>query len=71
MSARGEINMTDPSNPLGMKSISEYNALGLAEDYKKRIFKMDWVFSSVWDKLFLVVMLVWSCYSVWRIFFNG
>ena len=51
------------------KSITEHNALGMAEDYKKRIFSMDWVFSSAFDKLFLVGLLVWSVYSAWRIFF--
>lgn len=61
--------MTDPSNPLGMKSLSEHNALNLAEDYKQRIFKMDWVFCEWYEKLFLVAMLVWSFYSAWRIFF--
>ena len=41
-----------------IKSIKEHTALGLAENYKKQVFKMDWVFSSWFDKLFLVVLLV-------------
>lgn len=52
-----------------IKSIVESNKLGLAEDFKQKIFKMDWVFSSAFDKLFLVAMLVWCVYSIWRLFF--
>ena len=58
-----------PQNPLGMRSISDHNALGMAEDMKNKIFKMDWVFSSAFDKLFLVALLFWGVYSAWRIFF--
>ena len=58
-----------PQNPLGMRSISDHNALGMAEDMKNKIFSMDWVFCEWYEKLFLVAMLVWSVYSVWRIFF--
>jgi len=55
-------------NPLGMRSLSEHNALGLAEDLKNKIFQCDWVFASAFDKLFLVTMLCWSIYAIWRIF---
>ena len=58
-----------PNNPLGMRSIADHNALGMAEDMKNKIFSMDWVFSSAFDKLFLVAMLVWGVYAIWRIFF--
>jgi len=58
-----------PQNPLGLSSITQHNAKGLAEDYKNRIFHMDWVFNKSYEKLFLVAMLFWSVYSLWRIFF--
>ena len=53
----------------GMKSIAEHNKKGMAEDMKSKIFEMDWVFSSWFDKLFLVAMLLWSAYSLWRMIF--
>jgi hypothetical protein len=51
-------------NPLGLKSISEYNALGMAEDYRKRIFSMDWVFNKFYEKIILVACFSWAVYSL-------
>ena len=61
--------MTDiaGNNPLGMKSIFEVTAQGKAEEYKKRIFKMDWVFCEWYEKLFLILLVAWTVYSIWRI----
>ena len=55
-------------NYLRRRSILTMNKMKLAEELKKRIFKMDWVFSGFIDKSVLVGMLVWSVYSAWRIF---
>ena len=64
----GEITKT---NPLGLRSIKEHNALKFADNYNKKFFQLDWVFDKTYEKLFLVAMLIWSLYSIWRIFFNG
>ena len=57
-------------NPFGMRSISEANALGVAEDMKKRIFTMDWVFNKWWEKIFLVICSSWTVYSLFK-FISG
>jgi len=56
------------NQPMGIKSINQHNAMGIAEDYKNRIFSMDWVFCEWYEKLFLVALLFWGVYSAWRIF---
>jgi len=54
---------------MGMKSVKEYTSMGFVENYKKIIFKMDWVFSSFFDKLFLIGLLIWSVWNLWRFIF--
>jgi len=54
---------------LEMRSIADKNARGLVEDLKDKIFNLDWVFSSAFDKLFLVAMSMWGFYNLWRLFF--
>jgi len=54
---------TENQNPLGMRSIKEVTTLGLAEDYRNRIFSMDWIFNKFYEKLILVVCFSWTVYS--------
>jgi hypothetical protein len=54
---------------LKMRSITETNAVGLAEQMKNNIFNMDWIFDKWYEKLILVAMTVLSAYALWRIFF--
>jgi len=67
--------MTDPTptNPLGMKSLTESMNVSLGAtigDYFKRVFTWDWIFSEWYEKLILVAMTFWSGYAIWRVFFS-
>jgi len=57
-----------PENPLGMRSLKDSLAKGMWENYKQNL-SLDWIFDKWYEKAFLVAMLCWSCYSIWRIFF--
>jgi len=52
--------------PLGIKSITQANAIGLAEDYSNRIFSLDWVFCEWYEKIILVASFSFSVYSLFK-----
>lgn len=55
-------------NPLGMRSIKSNLGKNMWENYKQNV-SLDWVFDKWYEKAFLIAMLIWSCYAIWRIFF--
>lgn len=54
-------------NPLNIKSLSEMNAVGIAEQLKLNLFKRDWIFDKPYEKIILVILVAWSFYNLWRL----
>lgn len=58
--------MTEIINPLGMKSLKEASAKGIAEQMKENIFNRDWIFDKIYEKIILFLMVSWCFYSIYK-----
>ena len=61
--------MTDPANPLGMKSISDKSISNPVENYVSNIkntFKYDWVFDKWYEKIILLGFSTWAMFCIVR-----
>jgi hypothetical protein len=61
--------MEEKVNPLGMKSLKESMSVPIGAtvgDYFKRITTYDWIFSTLFEKIVLLLMMIWSIYSLYK-----
>lgn len=61
--------MTDPQNPLGMKSLSESMQKPITQQWGeiyKQVFTMDWIFDKLWEKAFIIGCIGWAMFSIGR-----
>ena len=66
--------MEEKVNSFGMKSIKESLNVPLGQtigDYFKRIITWDWIFSKYYEKIILLAMMIWSLYSIYKLFTGG
>lgn len=62
--------MTDQINSFGIAPISELKNKKVGDAFKeyfKRIFTYDWVFSTWYEKLIILVIMIWFLQDIYKI----
>lgn len=59
---------TDPQNPLGLRNITDKSESQIIANFRNSL-TLDWVFDKWYEKAFLVILLLWSIYNLWKVIF--